>query len=313
MYDSPTGFVELWRNGDKLVDWNHTGTAYNDDTPPYFKFGIYASGWGDHPRPPPANASGNTVVYGGIKQGDASSSYHEVDTSGKERLHSRFESSSSGTEVDAAVAATDDACVNMPHTELTSIPLKTYDGVWNPKACCKLCQEENGCQAWTIKTVLLGESTCRLHSSTVGQNRGPRAPPVNSGRLIDAATHFTSPYDIPGCLSDEVVYRADPVRSVEVCAPACMIAGTSMASSSSSSSSSLPVAASAPAFCPADVPNGIQASPECVLRDPYTNSNLCGLVCTADAECQGDFSRGVCAGNATVAGVKVCVYNLFPV
>ena len=81
VYDSPTGFVELWRNGDKLVHWNHTGTAYNDDKPPYFKFGIYSSMWAFHPQPPPANVSTNTVVYGGIKQGDASSSYHEVDTS----------------------------------------------------------------------------------------------------------------------------------------------------------------------------------------------------------------------------------------
>ena len=30
VYDSPTGFVELWRNGAKLVDWWGTGTAYND-------------------------------------------------------------------------------------------------------------------------------------------------------------------------------------------------------------------------------------------------------------------------------------------
>jgi hypothetical protein len=81
VYNAPTGFVEMWRNGDKLVDWNHTGTAYNDDTPPYFKFGIYSSSWGTHPAAPPATQSDNIVVYGGIKQGDASSSYMEVDTS----------------------------------------------------------------------------------------------------------------------------------------------------------------------------------------------------------------------------------------
>ena len=34
VYDSPSGFVELWRNGNKLVDLPHTGTAYNDGVPP---------------------------------------------------------------------------------------------------------------------------------------------------------------------------------------------------------------------------------------------------------------------------------------
>lgn len=80
-YDSPTGFAELWRNGNKVVDLLNTGTAYNDGTPPYFKFGIYSASWSFLPAAPPANQSVNTVIYGGFRQGDASSNYSEVDTS----------------------------------------------------------------------------------------------------------------------------------------------------------------------------------------------------------------------------------------
>jgi len=67
VYDAPTGFAELWRNGDKVVDLLGTGTAYNDRTPPYFKFGIYSSSWAFLPAAPPASQSVNTVVYGGFR------------------------------------------------------------------------------------------------------------------------------------------------------------------------------------------------------------------------------------------------------
>jgi len=50
-------------------------------TPPYFKLGIYSSSWAFLPSAPPADRAGNMVVYGGVKQGDSSSSYSEVDTS----------------------------------------------------------------------------------------------------------------------------------------------------------------------------------------------------------------------------------------
>jgi hypothetical protein len=76
------GFVELWRNG-KSFAVPDTGTAYNDDEGPYFKFGIYEAGWGGKQglHPPPADESTSTVIFGGLKQGDNSSSYAEVDTS----------------------------------------------------------------------------------------------------------------------------------------------------------------------------------------------------------------------------------------
>ena len=62
------GFIELWRNGKRLVSLADTGTAYNDDQGPYFKFGIYAASWGTMASPPPANSSSNAVVIGGLKQ-----------------------------------------------------------------------------------------------------------------------------------------------------------------------------------------------------------------------------------------------------
>jgi hypothetical protein len=75
------GFIELWRNGKKLVSLTDTGTAYNDTLGPYFKFGIYAASWGTMANPPPANSSSNTLIIGGLKQGDNTSDYTEVDTS----------------------------------------------------------------------------------------------------------------------------------------------------------------------------------------------------------------------------------------
>lgn len=45
VYDGPTGFNTLWRNGVKVVDLTETGTAYNDDKGPYFKIGIYKPSW----------------------------------------------------------------------------------------------------------------------------------------------------------------------------------------------------------------------------------------------------------------------------
>ncbi len=75
------GFVELWRNGEKMVSLTDTGTAYNDDKGPYFKFGIYSASWGVMDTPPPTNMSSNVVIFGGLKHGDKNSSYAEVDTS----------------------------------------------------------------------------------------------------------------------------------------------------------------------------------------------------------------------------------------
>ena len=92
-FDS-TGFVELWKNGVKVVDWHGVGTAFNDQpslggSGPYMKLGIYKWGWAArHIGTEQASAGSydvhdSKIVYSEIRVGNASSSYDEVETSTK--------------------------------------------------------------------------------------------------------------------------------------------------------------------------------------------------------------------------------------
>ena len=117
---SANGFIELWRNGKQLVHLTETGTAYFDDQGPYFKFGIYASSWGTMLRPPPLNASTNVVVYGGLKQGDHTSSYSEVDTAHP----------SASTAPGLSLKTTDDEAVPARQYDRAAVQDSTYCPWW---------------------------------------------------------------------------------------------------------------------------------------------------------------------------------------
>ena len=93
-YDA-TGFVELWRNGRKVVNWHSIATAYNDQPadggkPPYLKIGVYKWGWKE---PADYDVTDSQVTYSELRVGDASSSFAEVDTAppgvGREREQHR--------------------------------------------------------------------------------------------------------------------------------------------------------------------------------------------------------------------------------
>eukprot|EP00935_MAST-01C_sp_MAST-1C-sp1_P000853 g853.t1 len=78
-----TGFVKLWRNGVKVVDWPRMGTAFHDvqsegGAPPYFKLGIYKWGWKQQQRNYDMKLS--QVTYAALKVGDETSSFAEVST-----------------------------------------------------------------------------------------------------------------------------------------------------------------------------------------------------------------------------------------
>jgi hypothetical protein len=78
-----TGFVQLWRNGRKAVDWQRIGTAFHDveaegGRPPYMKIGVYKWGW-EVPRQ--YDVLDSQVTFSELRVGDASSSFDEVDTS----------------------------------------------------------------------------------------------------------------------------------------------------------------------------------------------------------------------------------------
>ena len=76
--DPALGFVEVWRNGKLVLPKQTVATAYNDTVPPYLKFGVYRGAWKGATRPTFSTSS--TIEYGGLKVGDAASSFAEVST-----------------------------------------------------------------------------------------------------------------------------------------------------------------------------------------------------------------------------------------
>ena len=81
-YDE-SGFVEVWRNGKQVVNWQHMGTAFHDivadgGRPPYMKIGLYKWGW---EVPQEYDVKASQVTYAEVRVG-VNSSYQEVDTSG---------------------------------------------------------------------------------------------------------------------------------------------------------------------------------------------------------------------------------------
>jgi len=69
-------------------------------------------------------------------------------------------------------------------------------------------------------------------------------------------------YEHPPCQADEVAARVQGADGA-LCAPPCT--GSS--------------------GCPADVPAGTKATPQCVLQDSSSGSKYCALTCASDAEC----------------------------
>ena len=70
-----TGILEVWKNGEKVIDRINMPNCYNDDVYPYFKFGVYKWEWG-------TSASQRVVYYDEVRVGNANSSYDEVKPGG---------------------------------------------------------------------------------------------------------------------------------------------------------------------------------------------------------------------------------------
>lgn len=107
------GHLEIWRNGELVLPKQMLATAYDDPEGPYLKFGVrntstlpcnalvdvqhthrtrlcwrlpyvrlqvYHSQWKGEVAPPPVYARVSAIAYGGLRVGDARSSYAEVST-----------------------------------------------------------------------------------------------------------------------------------------------------------------------------------------------------------------------------------------
>ncbi len=70
-----TGILEVWMDGEKVIDRQNMPNAYNDAAYPYLKFGLYKWNWG--------TATSKRVMYfDEVRVGDENSSYDEVKPGG---------------------------------------------------------------------------------------------------------------------------------------------------------------------------------------------------------------------------------------
>jgi hypothetical protein len=99
--------------------------------------------------------------------------------------------------------------------------------------------------------------------------------------------HYGDPKD--GCESDEKAVQVQGVAG-DFCAPEC------------SSSDS----------CPADIPTGVTAKPECALQTP-SGAKYCALICSPSLPIKNQFvADAQCGQNASckaISGVGICTYN----
>ncbi|WP_158546246.1 polysaccharide lyase [Adhaeribacter pallidiroseus] len=63
------GQLQLWMNGNKLVDYTGPNT-YNDAANPYFKLGVYKRNWG--------NGSKRVIYFDDVRMGDGNATYNDV-------------------------------------------------------------------------------------------------------------------------------------------------------------------------------------------------------------------------------------------
>ncbi len=68
-----TGTLEVWKDGEKVIDRQNKPNTYNDEKYPYFKFGVYKWEWGN-------GSTRRVIYYDEVKIGSKYSSYDEVKT-----------------------------------------------------------------------------------------------------------------------------------------------------------------------------------------------------------------------------------------
>ena len=122
----------------------------------------------------------------------------------------------------------------------------------------------------------------RLHLSVHGAGPSP-APPSPAANK----THYGDPST--GCMSDEQVVQITGVKGA-FCAPDC-----------------------AAAACPADVPAGSTAQPQCALAGSTGSDKKCALICAASADeaslRAGDAQCGAGASCKAIQSTGICTYD----
>ena len=157
--------------------------------------------------------------------------------------------------------------------------IESYKSIGDPNACCTLCTASKNCSAW----VLGDDDTCTVLDAFTAQSSGN----CTAGYLQGTATHYGNPFN-GSCLPNEANYSAPDVNG-RFCAAACN-----------------PYSPPAGRHCPADVPYGVTAKPDCVLNDPIGSGRHCALVCSADAECG---ATATCAKPYGAGSIGICRYE----
>ena len=109
---------------------------------------------------------------------------------------------------------------------------------------------------------------------------------------VASATHYGDP-NAGACLSDEQAIQIQGVGG-SVCSPAC----TGILKMK----------------CPADVPAGVTAAPQCALQDATTSSKYCALICSPSLPIRDQkLADAACGGTnlscKALSGVGICTYD----
>ena len=178
------------------------------------------------------------------------------------------------------VGAGSSGCATLEETCLdrtSAHTIESYKSIGDPNACCTLCTASKNCSAW----VLGDDDTCTVLDAFTARSSGN----CTAGYLQGTATHYGNPFN-GSCLPNEANYSAPDVNGRFCAAPCPPSGGTN--------------------YCPADVPYGVTAKPECVLNDPIGNGKHCALVCSTDAECG---ATATCAQPYGAGGIGICRYE----
>ena len=145
--------------------------------------------------------------------------------------------------------------------------IKTWSGVGDAGACCRLCTSTWGCAAFSaFAHTETQAASCVLFADTSHQVVGVNN--VTSARVIKTPTHYLDPQKGP-CASDETIRgwlsKGGTGPALQLCSQECD-----------------PKAAFP---CPLDIPDGAIGSPKCDLNGNAFPDLFCALNCTVDSDC----------------------------
>jgi len=170
-----------------------------------------------------------------------------------------------------------DTCSIVTNASLNGTLLKKYSGVGSADGCCQLCSTFTSatCTAFTVQ-----EGSCFIYKDL---SHIAAAAGAMTGYTAKALTHYQDPARV-GCAAADEIANSLPGIDGSLCSAPCTLDST---------------------WCPPDKPNGVTATPKCMIRDLVGAGMHCALACKSDSDCG---ANGKCS---TVYGPAngMCVYS----